>query len=201
MSLIRNHITLHNSKITKKERYLLNGHKGYVLWFTGLSGAGKSTLAVELETELYQRKIRSYMLDGDNIRSGLNNNLGFSPEDRRENIRRIGEVAKLLFDAGLFVLSAFISPYREDRELVRSLFKQGEFLEIYVKCAIEECERRDPKGLYKKARHGIIKDFTGISAPYEAPENPDLIVETDKQTLKESVEKIISYLKNNGCFK
>lgn len=187
----------HNCKITQEDRYLLNGHKGCVLWFTGLSGAGKSSLAAELEAELYQRKIRSYVLDGDEIRKGLNNDLGYSPENRHENIRRIGEVAKLFFDVGLFVLSAFISPYREDRKLVRKLFKQGEFVEIYVKCAIVECERRDPKGLYKKARHGIIKNFTGISAPYEIPKSPELIIETDKQSLKESVSQILVYLDNN----
>lgn len=183
-----------------EDRKQLNGHNSYVLWFTGLSGAGKSTLAVEIERELYKRQIRSYILDGDNIRHGLNNDLGFSPEDRRENIRRIGEVAKLFYNAGIVVLSAFISPYRRDRESVRRLFKPGEFVEIYVKCALEECERRDPKALYQKVHQGIIQNFTGVSAPYEAPVNPELIVETDKQTLEDSVQKIISYLENNGYF-
>ncbi|SFG89623.1 adenylylsulfate kinase [Desulfotomaculum arcticum] len=190
----------HNCKITKEDRYLLNGHRGCVLWLTGLSGAGKSTLAAELEAELYRRRVHAYVLDGDTIRSGLNNDLGFNPEDRRENIRRIGEVAKLFFDAGFFVLSALISPYRKDRRLARSLFQQGEFLEIYVKCAMAECERRDPKGLYKKARHGIIKNFTGISSPYEAPISPELIIETDQQPLQECVRQIISYLEDHGYF-
>ena len=190
----------HNCKITKEDRYLLNGHRGCVLWLTGLSGAGKSTLAAKLEAELYRRQVRAYVLDGDTIRSGLNNDLGFNPEDRRENIRRIGEVAKLFFDAGFFVLSALISPYRKDRRLARSLFQQGEFLEIYVKCAMAECERRDPKGLYKKARHGIIKNFTGISSPYEAPISPELIIETDQQPLQECVRQIISYLEDHGYF-
>jgi len=188
----------HNCKITKEDRFFLNGHQSCVLWFTGLSGAGKSTLAAALEAELYQRQIRSYVLDGDVLRIGLNNDLSFSPEDRRENIRRVGEVAKLFFDAGLFVLSAFISPYREDRRMVRKLFKQGDFIEIYVKRAIDVCARRDPKGLYKKARQGIIKNFTGINAPYEIPESPEIIVETDKQSLKESVGQIIIYLEHNS---
>lgn len=190
----------HSCKITKEDRYLLNGHRGCVLWLTGLSGAGKSTLAAKLEAELYRRQVRAYVLDGDTIRSGLNNDLGFNPEDRRENIRRISEVAKLFFDAGFFVLSALISPYRKDRRLARSLFQQGEFLEIYVKCAMAECERRDPKGLYKKARHGIIKNFTGISSPYEAPISPELIIETDQQPLQECVRQIISYLEDHGYF-
>jgi adenylylsulfate kinase len=163
-----------------------------------LSGAGKSTLAIALEKELYDFGIRSYVLDGDNIRHGLNKNLGFSPEDRKENIRRIGEVAKLFVDAGLFALSAFISPYREDRQMVRERFVPGEFIEVYVKCPLEVCERRDPKGLYKKARKGEIQNFTGISAPYEEPLNPEIIVETDKQTLEQSVQQIIGYLKERG---
>jgi len=194
------HVVIHNNKITMEDRNHLNGHKSYVLWLTGLSGAGKSTLAVELERELYKRQIRSYILDGDNIRHGLNNDLGFSPEDRQENIRRIGEVAKLFFNAGIVVLSAFISPYRKDRKSVRKLFKPGAFVEIYVKCALDECERRDPKKLYQKAHQGIIQDFTGISSPYEAPINPELIIETDNQSLEESLQMIITYLENNGYF-
>lgn len=194
------HVVIHNNKITMEDRNHLNGHKSYVLWFTGLSGAGKSTLAVEVERELYKCQKRSYILDGDNIRHGLNNDLGFSPEDRQENIRRIGEVAKLFFNAGIVVLSAFISPYRKDRESVRRLFKPGEFVEIYVKCALDECERRDPKKLYQKAHQGIIQDFTGISSPYETPINPELIIETDNQSLEESLQKIITYLENNGYF-
>ncbi|WAA11382.1 adenylyl-sulfate kinase [Fervidibacillus albus] len=191
-------IVWQNSIVTKEDRQALNGHKSAVLWFTGLSGAGKSTLSVEVEKELHQRGIRTYILDGDNIRHGLNKNLGFSAEDRKENIRRIGEVSKLMVDAGIVTLTAFISPYREDRNMVRQLHGEKEFVEIYVKCSLEECERRDPKGLYKKARAGEIKGFTGIDDPYEAPENPELIVETDKQTLKQSVQQVITYLEKNG---
>jgi adenylylsulfate kinase len=194
-------IVWHHSKVTKEDRQALNGHKSVVLWFTGLSGAGKSTLSVEVEKELHQRGIHTYILDGDNIRHGLNKNLGFSAEDRKENIRRIGEVAKLMVDAGIVTLTAFISPYREDREMVRQLLGEKEFIEIYVKCSLEECERRDPKGLYKKARAGEIKGFTGIDDPYEAPENPELVVETDKQTIEESVKQVITYLEENGYLK
>lgn len=194
-------IVWHHSKVTKEDRQKLNGHKSVVLWFTGLSGAGKSTLSVEVEKELHQRGIRTYILDGDNIRHGLNKDLGFSAEDRKENIRRIGEVAKLMVDAGIVTLTAFISPYREDREMVRQLLGEKEFIEIYVKCSLEECERRDPKGLYKKARAGEIKGFTGIDDPYEEPENPELVVETDKQTLEESVKQTIAYLEENGYLK
>jgi adenylylsulfate kinase len=187
-------IVWHQTKVNKQDRQALNGHKSALLWFTGLSGAGKSTLANELETELFKRGIRSYVLDGDNIRHGLNNNLGFSPEDRKENIRRIGEVSKLFVDAGFFVLTAFISPYREDRDKVRTLFPDGEFIEIFVKCSIDECERRDPKGLYVKAKQGIIKEFTGISAPYEEPMQADLVVETDRTSLTDCVEQVLAYL-------
>ncbi|MED3907336.1 MULTISPECIES: adenylyl-sulfate kinase [Geobacillus] len=194
-------IVWHHSKVTKEDRQKLNGHKSVVLWFTGLSGAGKSTLSVEVEKELHQRGVRTYILDGDNIRHGLNKDLGFSAEDRKENIRRIGEVAKLMVDAGIVTLTAFISPYREDREMVRQLLGEKEFIEIYVKCSLEECERRDPKGLYKKARAGEIKGFTGIDDPYEEPENPELVVETDKQTLEESVKQVITYLEENGYLK
>ncbi|HET7522098.1 MAG TPA: adenylyl-sulfate kinase [Bacillales bacterium] len=191
-------ITWHNTKVTKEDRQEKTGHKSAVLWFTGLSGAGKSTLAVEVEKELHKRGIHTYILDGDNIRHGLNKNLGFTPEDRKENIRRIGEVGKLFVDAGVLTLSAFISPYREDRDGVRKLLDDGEFIEIYVKCSVEECERRDPKGLYGKARAGEIKNFTGVSAPYEAPENPELVVETDQQSLEESVQQVIQFLKDKG---
>jgi adenylylsulfate kinase len=194
-------IVWHHSKVTKEDRQKLNGHKSVVLWFTGLSGAGKSTLSVEVEKKLHQRGVRTYILDGDNIRHGLNKDLGFSAEDRKENIRRIGEVAKLMVDAGIVTLTAFISPYREDREMVRQLLGEKEFIEIYVKCSLEECERRDPKGLYKKARAGEIKGFTGIDDPYEEPENPELVVETDKQTLEESVKQVITYLEENGYLK
>lgn len=175
----------------------MNAHNSCVVWLTGLSGSGKSTIAIELERALYERGIRSYVLDGDNIRHGLNKNLGFSQEDRQENIRRIGEVAKLFIDAGLFALTAFISPYRDDREMAKRLFDDREFIEVYVKCPLEECEKRDPKGLYSKARKGEIKDFTGVSAPYEAPLNPKLVLETDKWSPAECVEQILAFLQTN----
>ncbi len=169
-------ITWHNSQVTKEERQKLHKHQSAILWFTGLSASGKSTLCVALEKRLHERGISTYILDGDNVRHSLNKDLGFSPGDRTENIRRIGEVAKLFVDAGIITLTAFISPYREDRKTVRELVNSEEFIEIYVKCSVEECERRDPKGLYKKARAGEIKDFTGINAPYEEPINPEIII-------------------------
>lgn len=169
-----------------------------MLWFTGLSASGKSTLANHLSREMHKAGIHCYVLDGDNIRHGLNKNLGFSPEDRKENIRRIGEVAKLFVDAGLIVMSAFISPYREDRASARRLLKEDEFIEVYVKCALTECEKRDPKGIYRKARAGQIKDFTGISAPYEEPERPEIVLESDRQTPDECVAAIFQYLRSNG---
>lgn len=191
-------ISWHESTIKKEDRNVLNGHKSCVLWFTGLSGSGKSTLAVELDKELYHRRIRSYVLDGDNIRHGLNKDLGFSREERSENIRRVGELSKLFVDAGLLTLTAIISPYRGDREMVRSMFRQGEFIEVYVKCPLDECARRDPKGLYRKARAGEIQHFTGISAPYEAPDHPDITIETDKQSVSTSVSQMLKYLEDNG---
>jgi adenylylsulfate kinase len=187
----------HEGNIKKEDRQRLKGHKSAILWFTGLSGSGKSTVAHKLEEKLFERGIHTYVLDGDNIRTGLNKDLGFSAEDREENIRRIGEVAKLFVDAGIIVLSAFISPYIKDRETVRNLVEEDEFIEIYVKCPLEVCEKRDVKGLYKKAREGIIKNFTGIDDPYEEPLNPEIVVETDKETLEESVNKIIKYLEEN----
>ena len=194
----RKFIIPHEGNITKEDRQRQKGHKSVILWFTGLSGSGKSTLAHAVEERLFEMGIHTYVLDGDNIRTGLNKDLGFSAKDREENIRRIGEVAKLFVDAGIFVLSAFISPYKKDRELVRNLVEKDEFIEIYVKCPLEVCEQRDVKGLYQKARAGIIKNFTGIDDPYEEPENPEIVVETDKETIEESVEKIISYLKEKG---
>jgi adenylylsulfate kinase len=188
----------HRGAITKKDRQMLNGHKSLILWFTGLSGSGKSTIAHRLEEELFKLGIRTYVLDGDNIRTGLNKDLGFSPEDREENIRRIGEVAKLFVDAGIVVLTAFISPYRKDRKFVRNLVDKDEFIEIYVKCPIEVCERRDVKGLYEKARRGIIKQFTGIDDPYEEPEDPEIVVETDRMSVDECVNKILKYLFDRG---
>jgi adenylylsulfate kinase len=186
------------STITKEDRRLLNGHSSFILWFTGLPSSGKSTLANKTEERLFKAGIRTYVLDGDNIRTGLNKNLGFSKEDREENIRRIGEVAKLFVDAGVVVLTAFISPYIKDREMVRNLVEDGEFIEIYVKCPLEVCEKRDVKGLYEKARKGIIKQFTGVDDPYEEPENPEIVIETDKVGIEESVDIIIEYLEKKG---
>ncbi len=188
-------IVWHDSVITKQDRIKRNKHQSPVLWFTGLSGSGKSTLTVALEKALHDREVRSYRLDGDNIRHGLNANLGFSPEDRKENIRRIGEVSKLLNDAGLFTLTAFISPYREDRDEVRKILPDGEFIEVYVKCSLESCEARDPKGLYQKARAGEIKGFTGIDAPYEEPLAPELTVDTENNTVEEAVAEVLDFLK------
>lgn len=190
----KNHVVWHHNFVSRDDRNRLNKHRSGLLWFTGLSAAGKSTVANLVEKELFDRDIRSYVLDGDNIRHGLNSNLGFSPEDRKENIRRIGEVSKLMVDAGIIVLTAFISPYREDRNTARDLFENGDFIEVYVKCSLEECEKRDPKGLYKKARAGIIKNYTGISAPYEEPEAPELVIETDKFNEQESMQSVINYL-------
>ncbi|CAH0223733.1 MULTISPECIES: adenylyl-sulfate kinase [Peribacillus] len=187
-------VTWHETSLTKELRRKQNGHESTVLWFTGLSGSGKSTIANAVAKELYNRNIRSYVLDGDNIRHGLNKDLGFSEEDRTENIRRIGEVSKLFVDSGQFVLTAFISPFRADRQIVRDLLDEGEFIEVYIKCPIEECEVRDPKGLYDKARKGIIKDFTGIDSPYEEPEQPEIILESDQYSIEECVEQVIGYL-------
>ncbi|KTT82434.1 MULTISPECIES: adenylyl-sulfate kinase [Mammaliicoccus] len=190
-------ITWHDSEVTKAQRQERNGHKSVVIWFTGLSGSGKSTISVALEKALFEQNITSYRLDGDNIRHGLNQNLGFSPEDRKENIRRIGEVGKLMVDAGVVTMTAFISPYEEDRNTVRDILEDGEFIEVYTKCSLDECESRDPKGLYKKARSGEIKEFTGINAPYEEPSNPEIVIDTENESVEESVEKIVAYLKEN----
>lgn len=190
-------ITWHESEVTKGERQSLNEHKSAILWFTGLSGSGKSTISVALEKVLHDRGIRSYRLDGDNVRHGLNKNLGFSPEDRTENIRRIGEVSKLFVDAGVLVLSAFISPYIADRDQVRNLVNDDEFIEVYVKASLEVCETRDPKGLYKKARAGEIKGFTGIDDPYEEPVDAEIIIATDKLDVDECVAQIITYLEKH----
>ncbi|MBB5172340.1 adenylyl-sulfate kinase [Texcoconibacillus texcoconensis] len=188
----------HEASIQKEDRQNLNEHRSGVLWFTGLSGSGKSTLATAVEKALHKRAVRTYVLDGDNVRHGLNGDLGFSPEDRTENIRRIGEVAKLFVDSGVLVLSAFISPYREDRKQVEDLLQADEWYEIYVKCSLDECEKRDPKGLYKKARSGEISRFTGVSAPYEEPENPQLTVETDRYFIEECVDQILDHLRSEA---
>ena len=172
-------------KVKREDRERLLGQKGVVIWFTGLSGSGKSTLAYAVEEKLHKMGYLTYVLDGDNIRHGLNSDLGFSPEDREENIRRVGEVAKLFADAGVIVMTAFISPYRKDRRRARRLMDEGRFVEVYCKCGLEVCERRDPKGLYKKAKAGEIDEFTGVSAPYEEPEKPEIVVETDKQSIEE----------------
>jgi len=192
------HIVWHHSTVTKDEREKISGHKGCTVWLTGLSGSGKSTIANLLEKALWERGVRSYVLDGDNIRHGLNKDLGFSPEDRTENIRRIGEVAALFTDAGVINVTAFISPYRADRDRVRATMKSGDFIEVFIDCDIDECEKRDPKGLYKKARAGQIPEFTGISAPYEAPEKPELVVKNTRQTAEESLQEIIVYLERYG---
>jgi len=191
-------IVWHQGAIRREDRTQLNGHRGCTVWLTGLSGSGKSTIAVDLEKRLLERGVRTYILDGDNIRHGLNKNLGFSPEDRTENIRRIGEVAKLFTDAGLVAVTAFISPYRADRDQVRALMPAGDFVEVFVDCPVEVCEQRDVKGLYKKARAGEIKEFTGISAPYEAPEKPELTINTAGQSVEESAKQIVAHLERHG---
>ena len=185
------------SDVTREERAARNGHRGMVIWLTGLSGSGKSSISRALEREICTLGMYAYILDGDNVRHGLNSNLGFSPEDRVENIRRVGEVACLMADAGLIVITAFISPYRADRRRARESARKGgmDFIEVFVSAPVEVCEQRDPKGLYKKARAGEIKEFTGVSAPYEAPENPECIVHTDVQTVGESVAAVIEYVR------
>ncbi len=189
-----NHVVWHDVYVKREDRNRLNRHKSGLVWFTGLSASGKSTIAHTVEKELFGRSIRTYLLDGDNVRHGVNANLGFSREDRKENLRRIVEVSKLFVDAGILVLAAFISPYKEDREYIKNRFEGDDFLEIYVKCSVEECEQRDPKGQYKKAKAGIIKNYTGISAPYEEPENPDLIIDTEKSDIESSVQKVLELL-------
>jgi len=190
----------HQGDVTREDRNQLLGQKGATLWFTGLSGSGKSTVAVALEKALFQRGKLTYRLDGDNVRLGINKNLGFSAEDRAENIRRIGEIAKLFVDSGVIALSSFISPYLEDRERVRELHRESgfAFIEIFVDCSLAAAEERDPKGLYKKARAGEIKNFTGIGDPYEAPQSPEIHLHTDQMSLEQEVEIIIDYLQQQG---
>ncbi len=194
-------VVWHDTVITKDMRQEKNGHRGVVLWMTGLSGCGKSTVATELQKKLFNLGMNVFILDGDNVRHGLNSDLGFSPKDREENIRRIGEVAHLFAEAGTITITSFISPYKTDRDKARSLNGQGEFVEVYVKAPLAVCEERDPKGLYKKARQGVIPEFTGVSAPYEEPENPEILIETDKMSVDDSVNKIIDYMENNGIIK
>ena len=191
-------VTWHAHKVEREERESILTQKGVVIWFTGLSGSGKSTIANEVAYKLHSMGKLTYVLDGDNIRHGLNKDLAFSPEDRNENIRRISEVANLFADAGLIVITAFISPYRKYRNFCRELVGNGRFIEIYTKASLETCEKRDPKGLYKKAKAGIIKDFTGINAPYEEPENPEIIIDTDKYNIEESAEIVLKKLEELG---
>lgn len=195
---MENFLTPHQGMIKKEDRKRLNGHKSAIVWFTGLPGSGKSTLAHALEERLFGREVRTFVIDGDNVRTGLNKDLGFSAEDRGENIRRIGEVAKLFVEAGMIVITAFISPYRRDREFVRSLVNKDEFIEVYVKCPLGICEERDVKGHYRMARQGMIRQFTGIDDPYEEPEHPERVIETDRMTVDEGVEEIMRYLEEKG---
>ncbi|MBH0155673.1 adenylyl-sulfate kinase [Fictibacillus sp. 5RED26] len=190
-------ITWQQHNVTKEMRQKLHGHKSFVLWFTGLSGSGKSTIASEVEKMLYQRQYSTMLLDGDNVRHGLNRDLTFSKEARTENIRRVGEVTKLFVEGGSIVLVAAISPIAADRDAVRSLLSREEFVEVYIDCSLIECEKRDPKGLYKKVREGLITNFTGISDPYEAPVSPEITVKTDHLEVKECAEQIIKYLEAN----
>jgi adenylylsulfate kinase len=198
MNVMDNNIVWHQATVTRDRREKMNRHRSKLLWFTGLSGSGKSTLAHALEEELHQRGCRTYVFDGDNVRHGLCRDLGFSHEDRTENIRRIGEMAKLFVDAGVITLTAFISPIREDRERARGLFSHGDFLEVYVRCPIEVCESRDVKGLYKRAREGEIENFTGISAPYEEPANPEIAIQTQDRTVEDCVNELLEALEQRG---
>lgn len=191
------HTVWHEPDIFRADREGLNRHKGGIIWFTGLSGSGKSTLAHAVEHRLFEQGARTYVLDGDNVRQGLCKDLGFSDADRTENIRRIGEVSKLMMDAGLIVLTAFISPFRKDRQVVRDLVNAGDFIEIFCQASLDVCEERDPKGLYKKARAGVIPEFTGINSPYEAPETPELILETGQHDIEDCVNQVIDYLKSH----
>lgn len=191
-------IVRHNATVTRHRRKLQNKHKSFVLWFTGFSGSGKSTLAHTVEEQLHQMGCRTYVLDGDNVRHGLCSDLGFSSDDRTENIRRIGEMARLFVDAGIISLAAFISPALKDRQTIRSLFAEGDFVEIYCKCSIETCEHRDTKGLYKRAREGKIGEFTGITATYEEPVSPDLVLDTEHESLMECAQRVLVLLKTRN---
>ncbi|MGE7910944.1 adenylyl-sulfate kinase [Lysinibacillus xylanilyticus] len=191
-------IVWHEASITKEERRTQNKHQSFILWFTGLSASGKSSVANAFARRLFERGNQAFVLDGDNVRHGLNKDLGFDEAGRKENIRRIGEVSKLFVENGQIVLTAFISPYREDRQVVRELVEAGEFIEVYVKCSVETCEKRDPKGLYKKARNAEISNFTGISAPYEEPENPEIILDTELHSIEECVDQLKDILTSKG---
>ena len=191
-------IIYHQASVTRQRRNKLNNHRSIVLWFTGLSGSGKSTIAHALEEKLFQKGCRTFVLDGDNVRYGLNSNLDFSEKGRTENIRRISEVSKLMMESGLIVMTAFISPFNKDRDEARKLISNDDFIEIYCKASLETCEARDVKGLYKRARAGEIKNYTGIDSPYEKPEKPELVIDTDQQSLEESISNILDFLKSNG---
>ena len=191
-------IIYHQASVTRQRRNKLNNHRSIVLWFTGLSGSGKSTIAHALEEKLFQKGCRTFVLDGDNVRHGLNSNLDFSEKGRTENIRRISEVSKLMMESGLIVMTAFISPFNKDRDEARKLISNDEFVEIYSKASLETCEIRDVTGLSKRARAGEIKNYTGIDSPYEKPEKPELVIDTDQQSLEESISNILDFLKSNG---
>lgn len=195
---IKHNVVWHAASVTRARREVLNGHRAAVVWFTGLSGAGKSTIAHATEERLFRLGCRTFVLDGDNIRHGLCSDLGFSAEDRRENLRRIGEVVKLLTEAGMISLAAFVSPFRQDRERVRSRLPHGDFLEVYCKCSLETCEQRDTKGLYRRARAGEVAEFTGISSPYEEPLNPDLVLDTDRLDIERCVDQVVELLAARG---
>ena len=191
-------VVWHHATVTRDRREKLQGHRGIVLWFTGLPSSGKSTIAHDVEEKLHQLRCRTLVLDGDNVRHGLCGDLGFSDVDRQENIRRIGEVTKLFIESGTILLTAFVSPFRDDRERARSLLANGDFLEIYCRCPVETCEQRDPKGHYKLAREGKLKDFTGVSGPYEEPAHPELILDTATLSIEESVAKVLALLRGRG---
>lgn len=196
--MIHPSVVMQSSKISREDRYAMNRHRSFVLWFTGLSGAGKSTLAYEMERTLHELQIRSYVLDGDNLRHGINSNLGFSRDERRENIRRAGEISKLFVEAGIVTLASFISPFREDRDTVRTLFGPREFIEVYVECPFDECARRDPKGHYKRVKEGKLKNFTGVDSGYEPPQSPEISLRTDLLTVSQSCAAILQYLAEQG---
>jgi adenylylsulfate kinase len=192
---MKENIISHTYQVSREDRIVSNNHNSLLLWFTGLSGSGKSTIANLVEKELFDMSIRTYSLDGDNIRKGINKDLTFAPKDRTENIRRIAEISNLMIDSGLVVLAAFVSPYKKDRQNIRTIVKDVNFVEVYINTSVEECERRDVKGLYKKARAGEIKNMTGVSAPYEAPDQPDIEIKTEEESIEDSVKRIVDFIK------